>query len=362
MREIQVHDHTVFIGNAIFSKLNTMLSRKEYRDAKKFVLVDEHTLEHCWPIIGRKVKALEDAEILEITSGEEQKNLDICYQIWNVLSEYEADRKALIINLGGGVIGDMGGFIAATYKRGIRFINLPTTLLAQVDASVGGKTGVDLNNLKNHVGVFANPEAVFIGPVFLETLPDAELRSGSAEMFKHALVADAAYWVAMCEVDLRDEKRMTGLVARSVEIKRDIVEADPQELGWRKLLNFGHTIGHALETWSLEADTTSLLHGDAVAAGMICEAWISIRKAGLSQEDFNHIAEILIDRFPAVHFEDMAVHRLLELMRHDKKNEGNRINFTLLESLGKGQVDHTCSNEEIVEALYAYRELTAAKV
>jgi len=359
LQKIAVDNYTVFVGNTCWNELSEMVNSDNYSSARFFVLVDEHTLAHCWPILANAVPQLQNAEIIEINSGESEKNLDICYQLWKVLDELEADRHSVMIQLGGGVIGDMGGFVAATFKRGIRFIQLPTTLLAQVDASVGGKTGVDFEHKKNQVGVFANPDAVFIAPQFLDSLTDDQLRSGSAEMFKHALVADPAYWEVMCHADLRNAKQAAKLITRSVEIKRDIVTADPHENGWRKLLNFGHTIGHAFETMALESDGAPLQHGDAVAAGMICETYLSQKLNGLPKEDMEQVCHFLAERFPAIAFEDINVHRLLELMRSDKKNSGGRVNFTFLEKIGKGSVNHTAENNAIVEALYYYRELVS---
>ncbi len=356
VKEIEASNYSVYIGNEALARLQRLLSSGEFKEARKFLLVDENTLKNCLPQLVAEVDGLKDAEVIEIESGEENKNIEICTQIWMVLSEMEADRTSLLINLGGGVIGDMGGFIASTYKRGIRFINIPTTLLSQVDASVGGKVGIDLNLLKNQVGVFNNPQAVFIYPPFLKTLNKDQLLSGFAEVVKHALIQDAAYWEDIQQLDISKIESFANLIQRSVEIKNNIVNQDPYESSLRKALNFGHTIGHAVESYSLEGENKALLHGEAVAVGMICEAYLSYRKKWLKEEELQAITNFLLGIFPAFVLNEMTFHRLIELMRNDKKNQGNTINFTLLKGIGHAVVDQTCNATEIIDALNYYRE------
>ncbi len=232
------------------------------------VIVDENTFKYCYPSIK---PFLEKHNIIKIKSGESQKNLETCQKIWQAMTDNELDRHSIVINLGGGVIGDMGGFCASTYKRGIDFIQIPTTLLSQVDASVGGKLGIDFQGLKNHIGVFQIPNAVLIDADFLKTLSYNELRSGFAEVIKHCLIMDGKKWDEIRRKDF-EEQELEDLIAHSVNIKQHIVEADPTEKGLRKILNFGHTLGHAIETYFLGKPKLHLLHGEAIAAGMICEA------------------------------------------------------------------------------------------
>ncbi len=260
---------------------------KEFFDQNSFskigVIVDEHTRLHCYPLVQ---SAIPDHVLLEIKSGEEQKNLRTCEQIWNDLTENAFDRKSLVVNIGGGVIGDMGGFCAATYKRGIAFINIPTTLLAQVDASIGGKLGIDFHNFKNHIGVFQNPLKIFLDATFFPTLSPAELRSGYAEVIKHCLIRDSQKFEEIIQTPYGNLD-LFALTKHSVDIKNKVVQEDPKEQGLRKILNFGHTIGHAIESFYLENGDRKLLHGEAIAVGMICEAFISTKKCTLSYKELD---------------------------------------------------------------------------
>ena len=338
--------------------MNKLLRSTEFKNSKLFVLADKNSLKFCYPLLLKNVVRVKQAEIIEIESGEENKNIEVCRNIWLTLSELGADRKSVLINLGGGVIGDMGGFVAATFKRGISFINVPTTLLSQVDASVGGKLGIDLNNLKNEIGVFGNPEAVFVYPPFLRTLPYREYLSGYAEIIKHALIADKNYWNEIFNNGLQppSSTELENIISHSIEIKNKIVKQDPKEKGLRKILNFGHTIGHAMESKSFEGDEYKLLHGEAIIAGMLCEAYLSVKKAGLPKNELNEITSFLLDTFKPINFNKFDETRLLELMKHDKKNTKGEINFTLLNSIGKAAFDKKCSIQLIKEALRYYRE------
>jgi 3-dehydroquinate synthase len=315
-----------------------------------FILVDENTHQFCLPQLITNVEALTSAEIIEIDSGEENKNLETCIQLWEVLTELGADRHSILINLGGGVVTDMGGFVAATYKRGIRFYNIPTTLLAQVDASTGSKTGVDLGGLKNQVGVFADPQAVYINPGFLRTLPNEQLQSGFGEIVKHALIADKDYWNLIKREVYYDVENWGNLIKPSLNIKSNIVLKDPTEKGLRKLLNFGHTIGHALETYALE-NKRPLLHGQAVALGMLAEAWLSVQLTGLSVDEFNEIQTIILSNFDVFQFEERNFDRILELMGHDKKNVSGKVRLTLVTQIGKGAYDICCEEGLLRDAL-----------
>jgi len=352
---IKTIDSEIFIGEKVFNVLSEYL--RAYESSKIFILVDENTLEHCVPTLLLENKALHNAEIIEIDSGEENKTLDICYQLWKTLADYKADRSALLINLGGGVITDMGGFVASTYKRGIDFINIPTTLLSQIDASVGGKTGVDFEGLKNVVGVFNEPKGVFIHPNYLQTLDKREMLSGYAEALKHALIKDVAYWDKLGSGMLSDSNNWEDLILTSINIKNNIVLNDPLEEGERKLLNFGHTIGHAVEAYSLTHDQNPIRHGEAVAIGIICESYISNHKNGLSAADLKLITDTIGSLYSTYQLDGSTYHELIELMKNDKKNEGSQINFTLLSKIGSANYNEEVDVELILESLNYYNEL-----
>lgn len=355
MSEIKAVNYSVFISKDIHKEIDRFFKINKGKYSQLFILVDENSLRYCYPQLVERVKTFKDAEIIEIESGEDSKNIEVCIQIWATLSEFGANRKALFVNLGGGVIGDMGGFIASTFKRGIDFINIPTTLLSQVDASVGGKVGIDLNHLKNEIGVFNNPAAVFVNSDFLNTLDKRQLLSGYAEIIKHALIADAKYWKKVTQVNFSKLESFHELIERSIIIKNKIVTADPKEQNIRKFLNFGHTIGHAIETFSLEHDNRKhLLHGEAIAVGMICEAYLSNKICKLSDVELSEIVQFIIGRFKCVPLENMDMHRLLELMKHDKKNDTGDINFSLLSAIGKCEINKTAKPDLIKESLKYY--------
>jgi 3-dehydroquinate synthase len=345
----------IFIGDDIFNVLTEYL--RPYQSSKIFILVDENTLKYCIPELLMQNKALNNAEILEIDSGEENKTLDICYELWKTLADYKADRNSLLINLGGGVIADMGGFIASTYKRGIDFINVPTTLLSQIDASVGGKTGVDFEGLKNIIGVFNEAKGVFIYPDFLKTLEKKQMLSGYAEALKHGLIKDKNYWEALIKGLLSDSDNWLKLIITSINIKNEIVLNDPLEKGERKLLNFGHTIGHAIESYSLENDKIPLLHGEAIAIGMICESYISNAVKELSAGELSQISSSILEFYASYQLDESNFHQLIELMGNDKKNENNEIIFTLLSEIGTAHYNLEVDVELILESLNYYNTL-----
>lgn len=353
VNSISAPAYQLHIGDSAPDQLEAYLKKNKFSSV--FILVDENTLRHCLPQLIGRVKKLANAEIVELESGEKNKTIEVCTGVWQVLGELGADRKSLLINLGGGVITDMGGFIASTFKRGIAFVNVPTTLLAQIDASAGGKTGVDLNGLKNEVGVFADPQQVIIYPGFLRTLSRRDMLCGFAEALKHALIADRDYWEQLLTINIGDSDSWEELILRSVRIKLAIVEEDPREKGKRMLLNFGHTIGHALETYFLEGASSTLLHGEAVAAGMIAEAFLSSQLCGLPEEELETITNSILKHFGALELEPTADHRLVELMRHDKKSESGMIRFALLESIGKGVINKKVSAQQVIESLNYYR-------
>lgn len=355
MAVIKSTAYPVLIDKNITREINSFFKNKKSSYSKIFILVDENSLNSCYPPLAGKIPYFKDAEIIEIESGEESKNIDVCSQIWSTLSEFGADRNSLIVNLGGGVISDMGGFIASTFKRGIDFINIPTTLLAQVDASIGSKTGINQNNLKNEIGVFCSPKAVFINPDFIQTLDKRHLLSGYAEIIKHALIADAKYWKKIRSHQFSDLAQLTELIKTSVNIKNKIVLADPKEQNIRKTLNFGHTVGHALESFFLKHfPQKQILHGEAIAVGMICEAYISHKINKLPKNHLLEITQLILDKYRSVKITGIDEELLIQLMKHDKKNNKEGINFSLLSSIGKCEINKIAKPDLIIESIKYY--------
>lgn len=342
--EIEISQH-------ISKDIRGFLDNKGYD--KIAVVIDENTSVHCLPLLD---DVLGSGERIQIKSGEEHKNLDTCVHIWEELTRFRFDRKSLLVNLGGGVIGDMGGFCAATFKRGIDFINVPTTLLAQVDASVGGKLGIDFQGFKNHIGVFRDPRKVFIDTAFLETLPERELRSGFAEVIKHCLIADSYQWKKISASDYTDQL-WPEVVRHSIEVKSRIVQEDPYEKGRRKVLNFGHTIGHAIESYFLVHEGKKLLHGEAIAAGMICETFLSEEYSGLSKKDSGMIREYLLKTYGKTDIRSSQIDAIVELCRQDKKNEKGMINFSLLQEIGIAVFNIPVEQNDIRRAISWYMKL-----
>lgn len=347
----------ITILNDTFSQLNEFLHQKKF--SKIFILVDENTHEYCLPILLGNMETDLGFEILEIEAGEEMKNIQTANQLWEILTEMQADRKALVINLGGGVITDMGGFVASTYKRGIQFINIPTTLLSMCDASIGGKTGIDLMHYKNMVGTFAFPEQIFIFPKFLETLPFKELRSGFAEMLKHGLIADKNHWDQLIQIRKLEVETVIPHIQASMNIKQNVVDQDFHEQNIRKTLNFGHTIGHAVESLCLQQGNP-ILHGEAVAMGMIAEAHLAYLESLISEDDSKIIIENIQKYYPYLDISDFKDEDITALLLNDKKNTDSKINFSLLSAIGTCTYDHQCSQENILESLSFYRKLNDA--
>lgn len=347
----------ITVLNDNFSQLNEFLHDKKF--SKIFILVDENTHEYCLPVLLGNMETDLGFEILEIEAGEEMKNIQTANQLWEILTEMQADRKALVINLGGGVITDMGGFVASTYKRGIKFINIPTTLLSMCDASIGGKTGIDLMHYKNMVGTFAFPEQIFIYPEFLETLPFKELRSGFAEMLKHGLIADKNHWDQLIQIHKLEVETVIPHIQTSMNIKQDVVEKDFHESNIRKTLNFGHTIGHAVESLCLQQENP-ILHGEAVAMGMITEAHLAYLENLISEEDAKMIIENIQRYYPYLDISDFKDEDITALLLNDKKNADSKINFSLLTEVGSCNYDHQCSQKNILEAIRFYRKLNDA--
>ncbi len=327
--------------------LEQAIAAKPY--SRLVVLVDSNTRTACYP----QLRFLPAHEVIEIEAGEEGKNLQTCIKVWSELTRLKIDRKGLLIILGGGVPGDLGGFCAATYKRGIGFILLPTTLLSQVDASVGGKLGIDFEQYKNHIGVFQEPVATIIYSPFLQTLPMAELRSGFAEVIKHCLVSDKAMWDDIRKKKL-DEQDWIQLTRHSVLFKAGVVKVDPREKGMRKVLNFGHTIGHALESYFLPT-SKRLLHGEAIAVGMVAESWLANQKGLLTLEELDEIKNYVTKIFGKV---ELPIDKLpiLNLALQDKKNVGEKILLAVPNGIGQSIWDVEVGSGEILAALEFYEQ------
>jgi 3-dehydroquinate synthase len=349
----QVSD--VYIADNLQSDLAELL--KNYSNEKIFVLTDKNAYKACYPKIKDLPQISEERTII-IEPGDDHKNIEATVEIWKKLSLAGADRKSVLINLGGGMPTDMGGFAASTFKRGMRFINIPTTLLSQVDASVGGKTGINFEGFKNEIGVFNQAHAVLVDTSFLDSLDQPNLISGFAEMIKHALIYSAEKWEDLKDFDIKnpDLTNLKSLVADSISIKEFFVDADPFEKGIRKALNFGHTIGHAIESYALKSGRP-LLHGYAVAYGMICELYLSHIKLGFNLNEAIHISKNILSTYGAFPLAETDNDAIYKLTLHDKKNDSGRINFTLLEAPGKVKIDIDCSKSEIEKALDFYRTI-----
>tara|TARA_R110002051_G_scaffold138575_1_gene211361 strand:- start:2996 stop:4075 length:1080 start_codon:yes stop_codon:yes gene_type:complete len=356
MQAIHAKNYDIVFTETGYEKLNSILKQKDY--SILFVLVDSNTHENCLAQFLQNVVTTQTIEIIEIEPGEEFKNLETCEGVWSALSELNADRQSLLINLGGGVVTDLGGFVACCFKRGIDFINIPTTLLAMVDASVGGKTGVDLGPLKNQIGVISNPQLVLVDPVFLETLPEEELRSGYAEMLKHGLIHSKSYWDDVTSSSYSALKELGDLIHKSILIKNEVVLEDPFEKGIRKSLNYGHTLGHAIESYFMESPSkTRLLHGEAIAIGMILANFISTQLTGLNAHEALDSAKAITKIYPFVQFDDSDIEAIITLLKYDKKNSHGSIYFVLLEDIGNVKLNQTVSNELIFSAFDFYKNL-----
>lgn len=343
MESIVTESYTIHFSQTGEQQLLNLLEDNKY--SKVFILTDTHTRELCLPVLTDHCQILKDKEAYTIPAGEHHKNIQTCIQVWDWLSEQGADRNSLLINLGGGVLTDLGGFVASTYQRGIAFINIPTTLLSMVDASVGGKTGVDLGKLKNQIGLIRQPEMVIIQPEYLKTLEIRQIKSGFAEMLKHGLIQDANYWEDLSEI--QDYSDLQAYIFRSVQLKNEVVLKDPFERNIRKMLNFGHTLGHAIESYFLDKpEAEQLLHGEAIAIGMIMESFLSVKLRELPAGAHADIKRVFNRHFPikAIGKEERST--IISLLRHDKKNTHGKVLFSLLDHIGKA-----CINVEVPEKL-----------
>ncbi|MCX6258925.1 MAG: 3-dehydroquinate synthase [Bacteroidia bacterium] len=325
-----------------------------YSQEKLFIIADENTAKYCLPLVNISGWPVAP-KILEIASGEENKSLDNCRIIWDFLIDNGAGRNSLLVNLGGGVICDMGGFAASTFKRGLQYVNIPTTLLSQADASIGGKTGINFRQLKNEIGLFVEPRGVIIFTGFLATLSYDELLSGLGEMIKHALIADESYLHELISLNINqpDIDRLNLLIFKSVNIKRAFVNRDPREANRRKALNFGHTFGHAFESFSMIINKP-VKHGIAVANGLICELYLSRKKCGFRNDKFTEIIRFISSVYPCIPFNHEDFEILINLMKHDKKNSNQAVNCNLIPDVGQVLTDNLITEAEMTDALEYY--------
>ena len=343
----------VVISENLTETLATAIAECEHD--RTFILVDETTERCCLPIVS-DMDCVRGAQTIIIGATDTNKTLESLSHVWEALGEGGATRHSLLINIGGGMVTDLGGFAASTFKRGINYINIPTTLLAMVDASVGGKTGINFRGLKNEVGVFSNASTVILDTIFLKTLDAENIRSGYAEMLKHGLISNEQMWAELVTFELEnpDFSKLSRMLADSVAVKQRIVTEDPLELGIRKALNLGHTAGHAFESFALKQEP--ILHGYAVAYGLICELFLSTIKTDFPSDKMHQTVSFIKERYGKMTITCDDYPTLLELMTHDKKNVAGTINFTLLGGIGDIRINQTATKEEIYEALDFYRE------
>ena len=335
------------IGPLSDSSLSKVLA--SYNGNNIIIVVDENTHDLCLEYLITSFPALEKSEIILLPNGEENKVMEICMQVWNAFSEYGFGRKDLVLNLGGGMVTDMGGFLASVFKRGMRFIHVPTSLLAMVDASIGGKNGIDLGPYKNQLGTIVKAKNVFIDNAFLQTLPEKEFYNGYAEMLKYGLVYDQHLFDELKDFKTEEDFNRLDIIERCVKIKVSISDGDLFERGERKLLNFGHTFGHAIEGYKLNSDPIS--HGHAVGIGMCAESYVSMQRGLLSKDEFYELQALLVKTYPFLTFSDDCIQKIIGIMYNDKKNESGKIFSVLLESIGKGSYHNELSEKEIREAL-----------
>lgn len=353
MDSITANNAVIHFNENCYAALNKHIRAKKFSNI--FILVDENTHALCLPILMSALETDLSIEIIEIEAGEIHKTIDTCVGVWNTLSDFNGDRKSLLINIGGGVITDLGGFVASTFKRGIAYVNIPTTLLSMVDASVGGKTGVDLGTLKNQIGVISAPDLVLIDTQYLKTLPQNQMRSGLAEMLKHGLISDKSYWEKFKDLSALSFNDLDELIYESILIKKHVVDADPFEANLRKTLNFGHTLGHAIESYCLSnPDKTDLLHGEAIAIGIVLASYLSAKLVGLPMETTQEIKHIFNNYYGVVAFDEPDYASIIDLLKYDKKNDHGNINFVLLEAIGKPKIDCLVEEPLILEAFKFY--------
>lgn len=342
--------YTIYIQNAACKRISVLLKKRNY--STLFLLCDTNTHQHCLPHLLNHCPELNKAHIIQVKSGESSKSISTCTDLWNQLMKHKAGKDALLINLGGGVVSDLGGFCASVYKRGIDFINVPTSLLSMADASVGGKTGIDFGGLKNSLGTITQPQAVFIDPLFLNTLSSRHFKNGLAEIVKIALAADKQLWQQLGNA-LR-QLSTEQLITKSVTLKNKIVISDPYDKSIRRILNLGHSIGHAVEIFYLNTKTP-LLHGEAVFIGLLIESHIALQKQLITEKQFFEIASVLTSHLPKQ--KKLPLQKLLQLLQHDKKNQNNSLLFSLPQGIGGCKYNVAVNKEEITKAIQYYNQL-----
>lgn len=354
MNNVTMEKQEVILSEDLGGSLSEAIGKVPHD--RLFVLTDETTLSLCWPRVA-PLPCMQGAQMITIGATDENKTLESLAHVWSSLQQGGATRHSLMVNLGGGMVTDLGGFAASTFKRGIAYINIPTTLLSMVDASVGGKTGINFGGLKNEIGVFNCARSVILDAEFLRTLDYGNLASGYAEMLKHGLISDEQTWAELLRFDLQkvDYRHLNQMVARSVAVKERIVDEDPLEHGIRKALNLGHTVGHAFESMAMVENRT-VLHGYAVAWGLVCELYLSVRRTDFPRDKFYQTIQFIKENYGKFDFDCKQYDRLYELMTHDKKNTAGQVNFTLLGGIGDIRINQTATREEIFEMLDFYRE------
>ena len=353
MKKIKTNHYDIFISNQNSSLINKFISKNKY--SKVFILVDSNTNKYCLDLFLEKHLSEVNFKIVKIKEGEENKNTKNLYSAWTKISKLGGDRNSLLINLGGGLVSDLGGFVASTYNRGIDFINVPTTLLSIVDASIGGKVGINIGRLKNQVGVFNYPKLILIDTSFLETLPKREINSGFAEMLKHGLIFEKNYYKTLSELKNIDSKLSTELIYNSIKIKNEVVNRDPKEKDFRKILNFGHTLGHAIESHFLgKKKTKTLLHGEAISIGMVLESYISYKILKLPYEQCKNIKRTINNNFKKVKINKEDLKSIVKLIKFDKKNRGEKVLFVLLYEIGKIKIDIEVPKKIVIESFEFY--------
>lgn len=341
----------VFYSSEAWQKLEEYIAQHEVINV--FVIIDEHIETHCLPHFIKNFNC-SVFEIIRIPTGEKNKNIATTLFIWETLAQKKADKNSLILNLGGGMITDVGGFAASTYKRGMPFIHIPTTLLAMVDAAIGGKTGIDLHHVKNQIGTISLPQFIVIDSDFLFTLPKEQLLSGMAEVIKHALIEGEQEWERISKLQLEDLQSIYEIIPDSISVKQKIVAKDPQEKNERKILNYGHTLGHAIETFSLGKGQIPLLHGEAIAIGMILETYLSHRIYGFPKDKLEAITTYTLSLFEKHFYDESAIKTIIELMMFDKKNSNGKVKFVLMKNLGDFALDCEVNEALIFDAFHFY--------
>jgi 3-dehydroquinate synthase len=356
----QLKNDNVYIGEMGYEYINNILT-KTFHNQKKFLLLDENIKHYCLNNLYAKCENLKHINIIKINTGEKYKNISTCIYIWKQLNKYKATRNSLLINIGGGVITDIGGFVGSVFQRGIKFINIPTTLLGMIDASIGGKNGIDFYDLKNYIGTFCNPLFVVVDFSYLRTLNTREFLSGFAELIKYALIYDINLWNNLLKLDIKDNiniyynNSIDKYMLQAIFIKNTIINKDPKEQGLRKILNFGHTIGHAIETYFLN-NKNYLLHGEAIALGMICESWLSYKLHRISYTDYSNIYsfinKLFINNNIKNNIHSMTIEDILSLITYDKKNYNDKkLNFSLLNKIGACNYDNLLNFDIVKESL-----------